>query len=428
MVVNGVGHRGPTFKQASTITPRIFGDWDLAMLTFPYFHNIMSSEVISLPIMTSDFVAKSSVIDVYELDQDDLEFYLQFSAVSLVFYALNETFVSELANRITAMSAASRNASKVKKQLMLQYNRKRQEKITTEIIDIISGLRATEKKKKKSGKKVKYLFDGDGDGDGSPTGSEPVPEFLTNMGDGSVQVDVPSDPLKRDNTNIESSSVSVQATAVPEAICSHDTSVATEERNTIRSDTTEEQPSVQPQICTDQQNKFESSHVKMIDDQKVSGNNNEQNKVLQEPSSSNQETFNYQRSLTPQSSQINQETSPANQDAHISTPHEQYAQQEFPSPYQQGSKSASVQNQQQYSFPHPFHQDPNVTSKDEQPTQQQSLSPYPPGSSNVSQPQSDTFSEKSATLQPTSPSISQSTNKEKGPNSQSPVPTDKSNT
>lgn len=49
---------------------------------------------------------------------------------------------TELAARMNAMNNASDNAKELKRNLTLKYNRKRQAKITSEIIEIVSGANA----------------------------------------------------------------------------------------------------------------------------------------------------------------------------------------------------------------------------------------------------------------------------------------------
>lgn len=57
-----------------------------------------------------------------------------------IFYqALLEANASELASRMTAMSAATTNAEKIIKDLSIEYNKLRQTAITNEIIEVISG-------------------------------------------------------------------------------------------------------------------------------------------------------------------------------------------------------------------------------------------------------------------------------------------------
>jgi len=58
---------------------------------------------------------------------------------SQILGALQESIASELAARMNAMNSASDNASTLRKDLMLSYNRQRQAKITGEILEIVAG-------------------------------------------------------------------------------------------------------------------------------------------------------------------------------------------------------------------------------------------------------------------------------------------------
>merc|ERR1711871_171448 len=61
---------------------------------------------------------------------------------SSVLRSLQESLASELAARMNAMSAACDNADELKGKLQLQYNRGRQSKITSEILEIVGGASA----------------------------------------------------------------------------------------------------------------------------------------------------------------------------------------------------------------------------------------------------------------------------------------------
>ena len=57
-----------------------------------------------------------------------------------IFYqALLEAQASELASRMTSMSAATTNAEKMIKELSVEYNKTRQFAITQEIIEVVNG-------------------------------------------------------------------------------------------------------------------------------------------------------------------------------------------------------------------------------------------------------------------------------------------------
>lgn len=61
---------------------------------------------------------------------------------NILYQSLLEAQASELASRMTAMSAASNNAEKIIKNLSVQYNKTRQYAITNEIIEVVSGANA----------------------------------------------------------------------------------------------------------------------------------------------------------------------------------------------------------------------------------------------------------------------------------------------
>ena len=61
---------------------------------------------------------------------------------NILYQSLLEAHASELASRMTAMSAASNNAEKMLNELSIQYNKTRQYAITNEITEIVSGANA----------------------------------------------------------------------------------------------------------------------------------------------------------------------------------------------------------------------------------------------------------------------------------------------
>ena len=56
-----------------------------------------------------------------------------------IYQALLEANASELASRMTAMSAASNNAEEIINNLTIDYNKARQSAITQELVEIVSG-------------------------------------------------------------------------------------------------------------------------------------------------------------------------------------------------------------------------------------------------------------------------------------------------
>ena len=59
-----------------------------------------------------------------------------------LFKALRDSFASEYGARMTAMHKATDNATELKDELVLTYNKARQAAITNEILEIVSGAEA----------------------------------------------------------------------------------------------------------------------------------------------------------------------------------------------------------------------------------------------------------------------------------------------
>jgi F-type H+-transporting ATPase subunit gamma len=84
----------------------------------------------------------------YEFEPDtksevlaDLHEYL---LTSQIYHSLMDGAAAEQSSRMQAMENASKNAGEMIDSLTLQYNRARQARITTELIEIISGASALE--------------------------------------------------------------------------------------------------------------------------------------------------------------------------------------------------------------------------------------------------------------------------------------------
>ena len=58
---------------------------------------------------------------------------------NIIYQAMLEAQASELASRMTAMSAATSNAEKMITTLSIEYNKSRQAAITQEIVEVVSG-------------------------------------------------------------------------------------------------------------------------------------------------------------------------------------------------------------------------------------------------------------------------------------------------
>jgi F-type H+-transporting ATPase subunit gamma len=75
-------------------------------------------------------------------DRETLQNFHEFTMATQIFHSILDNATSEQSSRMNAMENASKNASEMIGKLTLQYNRARQARITTELIEIISGASA----------------------------------------------------------------------------------------------------------------------------------------------------------------------------------------------------------------------------------------------------------------------------------------------
>jgi F-type H+-transporting ATPase subunit gamma len=82
-------------------------------------------------------------IDQYELEPDSttdaVQNLYEYTVATTLYGACLDNATSEQSSRMQAMDNATKNAGEMIDKLLLQYNRARQSKITTELIEIISG-------------------------------------------------------------------------------------------------------------------------------------------------------------------------------------------------------------------------------------------------------------------------------------------------
>ena len=84
-------------------------------------------------------------LSTYEFDSDKAEAMAdlyEFMLASQLFHSFMDGAAAEQSSRMTAMENASKNAGELIDKLTLRYNRARQSRITTELIEIISGAAA----------------------------------------------------------------------------------------------------------------------------------------------------------------------------------------------------------------------------------------------------------------------------------------------
>ena len=131
------------------------GEFDVAKLVYAQFKNVMEQDPTAVTLIPAiagmeappeDGAAAAQVggaIYTYEPDEAGiLRTLLPRSINTQIFSALLENQAGEMGSKMTAMDNATRNAGEMIDQLTLTFNRTRQAKITSELIEIISGAEA----------------------------------------------------------------------------------------------------------------------------------------------------------------------------------------------------------------------------------------------------------------------------------------------
>ena len=146
----------PTSSQARLVASdmaRSFvnGDIDSMEIITTRFRNMMSYSVEKWDILPLDEVEQ----DYTQEQFTDMEIEPSLPSVlaelvplfisSIIFQAMLESIASELASRMTAMSAACNNADEMIQKLTVDYNKARQAMITQELTEIVGGTIALKK-------------------------------------------------------------------------------------------------------------------------------------------------------------------------------------------------------------------------------------------------------------------------------------------
>lgn len=110
------------------------------------FKNMMSYYVedwVILPVQPPQGEGKVNPLIEFEPNVEAiLQKVVPLYITNIIYQAVLEANASELASRMTAMSAATNSADKMLKELSIQYNKSRQFAITSEIIEVVSGANA----------------------------------------------------------------------------------------------------------------------------------------------------------------------------------------------------------------------------------------------------------------------------------------------
>jgi len=142
----------PDFKQAAEFISEVAesyvnGDTDKIVLVHNGYVNMITQEIREdqiLPVDASKLVLDAVSTSELEVEPDDddtlldalVKRYIEYT----MYYSLIDSLAAEHSARMQAMDAATTNAKEMVKELTVKYNKARQEAITTELIEIISGM------------------------------------------------------------------------------------------------------------------------------------------------------------------------------------------------------------------------------------------------------------------------------------------------
>lgn len=145
-------HDNLRFERVSQVASAIMrdfrmGKFDQVFLVYNKFINAASQEVTTeqlLPIKLADKAEGVVATDyIYEPNREELLTNLLPKSIKTQLYkALLDSVASEHGARMTAMHKATDNASAIKTDLVIHYNKARQAAITGEILEIVSGAEA----------------------------------------------------------------------------------------------------------------------------------------------------------------------------------------------------------------------------------------------------------------------------------------------
>lgn len=141
-----------TFTLASSLAQELVAagatEYDGIVLLYNSFVNAATYKQVYkvvTPLVTEAEGGEEMLLGEYEFDADKEDFVsdlYEYMLASQIFHSFMDGAAAEQSSRMTAMENASKNAGEMIDSLTLQYNRARQARITTELIEIISGASA----------------------------------------------------------------------------------------------------------------------------------------------------------------------------------------------------------------------------------------------------------------------------------------------
>ncbi len=143
----------PTYEKAQEVIQAAVdsftaGETDVIVLIHNGYKNMITQEMKTLNLMPVEAIdvddkINESMMEVEAEDEEKIldELVRKYFEYNM-FYALIDSLAAEHSARMQAMDNATNNAKERVDQLTIQYNKARQEAITTELIEIISGMEA----------------------------------------------------------------------------------------------------------------------------------------------------------------------------------------------------------------------------------------------------------------------------------------------
>ncbi|WP_461587305.1 ATP synthase F1 subunit gamma [Winogradskyella sp.] len=140
-----------TFDNVAEIAQMIMdkfveGEFDKVELVYNKFKNAATQIVMTeqfLPIVAVEGEANVNLDYIFEPSKAEIvETLIPKSLKTQIFKAIRDSFASEHGARMTAMHKATDNATELRDQLKLTYNKARQAAITNEILEIVGGAEA----------------------------------------------------------------------------------------------------------------------------------------------------------------------------------------------------------------------------------------------------------------------------------------------
>ncbi len=140
-----------SFDNIATIAEMIMdkfveGEFDKIELVYNKFKNAATQIVMTeqfLPIVPMEGETSNNLDYIFEPSKEEIvETLIPKSLKTQLYKAIRDSFASEHGARMTAMHKATDNATELRDQLKLTYNKARQAAITNEILEIVGGAEA----------------------------------------------------------------------------------------------------------------------------------------------------------------------------------------------------------------------------------------------------------------------------------------------